>query len=195
MGNFIFFIILIWIVVANIKKGQKKSRTTIPNQPRQANQPRQTGQYGQRPAANGNSSHPVQNAGYGTRPAVNSGYQQQPGNVQQNYVQNRENQQQLKNRLQQKYGSRPAAAEPVQKKRCAADDIIERAISNVKENEQDETLATTQIVSGQAFVPEESELMKQVENLIVKGYSGDLTFERDFVAEGVEMLNRFEITE
>ncbi len=37
----------------------------------------------------------------------------------------------------------------------------------------------------------ESETMKKVNDLMIMGYSGNLTFERDFVAEGVEMLNRF----
>lgn len=37
----------------------------------------------------------------------------------------------------------------------------------------------------------ESETMKEVNDLMIMGYSGSLTFERDFVAEGVEMLNRF----
>lgn len=33
-------------------------------------------------------------------------------------------------------------------------------------------------------------LIDEINDLIVKGYSGNLEFERDFIAEGVEMLNR-----
>lgn len=33
-------------------------------------------------------------------------------------------------------------------------------------------------------------LIDEINDLIVKGYSGSLKFERDFIAEGVEMLNR-----
>lgn len=33
-------------------------------------------------------------------------------------------------------------------------------------------------------------LIDEINDLIVKGYSGSLEFERDFIAEGVEMLNR-----
>jgi len=29
--------------------------------------------------------------------------------------------------------------------------------------------------------------------LIVTGYSGDMKFDRDFIAEGVDMLNRFTV--
>lgn len=38
-----------------------------------------------------------------------------------------------------------------------------------------------------------SELMKQVEDLMITGYNGKLTYERDFVSEGIEMLNSFEV--
>lgn len=37
------------------------------------------------------------------------------------------------------------------------------------------------------------DLMKQVEELIVTGYSGNLSFKRDFIAEGIDMLNRYDI--
>ena len=43
------------------------------------------------------------------------------------------------------------------------------------------------------LVSGESELIRQLNDLMVMGYSGNLTFERDFIAEGVDMLNRFEI--
>ena len=36
-------------------------------------------------------------------------------------------------------------------------------------------------------------LMDQVNDLMIMGYQANLSFERDFVAEGVEMLNRFEL--
>ena len=35
--------------------------------------------------------------------------------------------------------------------------------------------------------------MKQVEDLMITGYNGKLTYERDFVSEGIEMLNSFEV--
>ena len=38
-----------------------------------------------------------------------------------------------------------------------------------------------------------SDNMKKVQELMVTGFSGNLNFERDFVAEGIEMLNRFEL--
>lgn len=37
-----------------------------------------------------------------------------------------------------------------------------------------------------------SHLMEEVNDLIVKGYNGELHFERDFVAEGMDMLTRIQ---
>ena len=34
--------------------------------------------------------------------------------------------------------------------------------------------------------------MKKIQDLMIMGYSGNLEFERDFVAEGVDMLNRYQ---
>ena len=35
------------------------------------------------------------------------------------------------------------------------------------------------------------DLMRTLDDLMVKGYEPHLTFERDFVAEGMELLNRY----
>jgi hypothetical protein len=37
-------------------------------------------------------------------------------------------------------------------------------------------------------------LMEEVNDLIVKGYDGNLEFERDFLAEATDMLNRITVT-
>lgn len=39
---------------------------------------------------------------------------------------------------------------------------------------------------------EMSETMKQVNDLMITGYNGAMEFDRDFIAEGVEMLNAFQ---
>ena len=39
----------------------------------------------------------------------------------------------------------------------------------------------------------ESDLVKRVNDLIVMGYDGNMKFDRDFIAEGVEMLNSFNL--
>lgn len=35
--------------------------------------------------------------------------------------------------------------------------------------------------------------MLEIQDLMIKGYDGKLTFERDFISEGIEMLNRIQI--
>lgn len=110
-------------------------------------------------------------------------------------------QQELKKHLQQKYagtavGTNVGAAQqnapyraaqqtaagnvPQQKAVQKKNDIMSRAAANVKENEVDK-LANS------------GELMSQVNDLMIMGYPADLRFERDFVAEGIDMLNSYEI--
>ena len=77
-------------------------------------------------------------------------------------------QQELKQRLQQKYGT---AASNTAKPTQAA-----RPVSN----------------PGKGAILNRA-LMDQGNDLMIMGYQANLSFERDFVAEGVEMLNRFEL--
>ena len=84
-------------------------------------------------------------------------------------------------------------------------EIMGRAIANVKENEVDElernqfavvkneTSADVHNIIGIIDVAKSSELMAQINELMIMGYRTDLSFERDFVAEGVDMLNSYEI--
>jgi len=111
-----------------------------------------------------------------------------------------------KERLQQKYG--------VKQNTAVKQDILSRAKENVKENEPDameqqihaevcrdfkeHAHATSDVLEHKeqsAFCDtgEESDIIKRVNDLIVTGYSGDMVFDRDFIAEGVDMLNRFTV--
>ena len=111
-----------------------------------------------------------------------------------------------KERLQQKYA--------VPQKPAGKSDILARAKENVQENEPDKmeqqmhaevcrdfranAHATTDVaehkeVSVLCDSGEESDIIKRVNDLIVTGYSGDMQFDRDFIAEGVDMLNRFTV--
>lgn len=92
-------------------------------------------------------------------------------------------QQELKNRLLHKpVQQAPQNSVPPQKPVQQKSDIVSRAVANVKENEVDE------LVKG-------SELMNQVNDLMIMGYQEDLSFARDFVAEGIDMLNSYQIPE
>ena len=67
-------------------------------------------------------------------------------------------------------------------------DILRRAAANVGENDYDQL--EFDMISNSVS---SSELMREVNDLILMGYQSDLTFERDFVSEGVELLNSYEL--
>ena len=67
----------------------------------------------------------------------------------------------------------------------SSNEIFEKASRNVVEQE----LAEQRELELQ---PQEN-VLKEVEDIMVRGYDGSLTFERDFVAEGIEMLNRIQM--
>lgn len=118
-----------------------------------------------------------------------------------------------KERLERKYGSvnsKPA----YQKVAAPKTDILTRAKANVKEEAPDtfkqqahaevcaeyrshaETapdLKAHQRHSAECNPDGESDIIKRVNDLIVMGYDGAMQFDRDFIAEGVEMLNSFNL--
>ncbi len=59
------------------------------------------------------------------------------------------------------------------------EDIFSRAVASVEEYEKD--------------VPEKSALMDELDDLMLMGYQAEISFERDFLAEGIEMLNSYEV--
>ena len=78
------------------------------------------------------------------------------------------------------------------------DDILSRAAANVQENAVDELLQQRDTLhlmpdAIHLVTDEPGDLIRQVHDLIVMGYQADLSFERDFVAEGVELLARCEV--
>lgn len=154
MGLFIVFIIIIIIYVAlsqSVKQSNNQNRRgnnpAMGRPPQQIyrpqmNQPQRT--YQQAPV----QPHPM--------------YQQAPDPQ----MNRQQAQQQLKNRLAEKYQS--AAAEE---------------------------MSAMEVIEPMEFTYDipQSDNMKKVQELMVTGFSGNLNFERDFVAEGIEMLNRFEL--
>lgn len=99
-------------------------------------------------------------------------------------------------------------------------DILSRAKKNVKENDADvlkqmdmmqheaargiadiPAMSVSQTVAMEKTKPvgnqitseldEDCDIMKTLNDLMIMGYSGNLEFDRDFVAEGVDMLNSY----
>lgn len=80
--------------------------------------------------------------------------------------------------------------------------ILQRAKANADEDKEDVTLRSLEESHGHSAhvapavhnhpedeIPENS--LEKIEDLMVKGYEGNLCFERDFVGEAMDMVNRF----
>ena len=80
--------------------------------------------------------------------------------------------------------------------------ILQRAKANAEEDKEDVTLRSLEESHGHSAhvapavhnhpedeIPENS--LEKIQDLMVKGYEADLCFERDFVGEAMDMVNRF----
>lgn len=164
MGLFIVFIIIIIYVALSQSVKQSNNQNRRGNNPAmgrppqqiyrpQMNQPQRTYQQPMNQPQRAYQQAPVQ---------PHPMYQQAPDPQ----MNRQQAQQQLKNRLAEKYQS--AAAEE---------------------------MSAMEVIEPMEFTYDipQSDNMKKVQELMVTGFSGNLNFERDFVAEGIEMLNRFEL--
>ena len=175
MGLFIVFIIIIIYVALSQSVKQSNNQNRRGNNPAMGRQPKQIyrPQMNQPQRTYQQTMNQPQRA-YQQAPAQpQRAYQQAPVQPHPMYQQapdpqmNRQQaQQQLKNRLAEKYQS--AAAEE---------------------------MSAMEVIEPMEFTYDipQSDNMKKVQELMVTGFSGNLNFERDFVAEGIEMLNRFEL--
>lgn len=82
--------------------------------------------------------------------------------------------------------------------------IVQRAKANADEDKVDVTLETMEAEHNHServsaaihhhpedVIPEN--MLGNIEDLMVKGYDGNLCFERDFVGEGMDMISRFSL--
>jgi len=165
MGLFIVFIIIIIYVALSQSVKQSNNQNRRGNNPAMGRPPQQI----YRPQMN-----QPQRTYQQTMNQPQRAYQQAPAQPQRAYQQApvqphpmyQQAQQQLKNRLAEKYQS------------AAAEEMSAMEVREPMEFTYD--------------IPQ-SDNMKKVQELMVTGFSGNLNFERDFVAEGIEMLNRFEL--
>ena len=175
MGLFIVFIIIIIYVALSqsVKQSNNQNRRgnnlAMGRPPQQIyrpqmNQPQRTYQQTMNQPQRAYQQAPAQpQRAYQQTPVQPHPMYQQAPDPQMNRQQA---QQQLKNRLAEKYQS--AAAEE---------------------------MSAMEVIEPMEFTYDipQSDNMKKVQELMVTGFSGNLNFERDFVAEGIEMLNRFEL--
>ena len=196
MAELIWLAIIIFAVVKAVNKSKeaKTRQTPIPNRPANYRQPVQN----QRPAVT--QQRPLTQARpvAGQRPAS----QQRP--MQQRPVQQRPTQQRpvqstnsilekakkhAENQFSDDTGSvtGPSALGSIQTgDAIMVDKAKARHIHSEHENAHETELRNQPGVDD--F--DTYHLIDEINDLIVKGYSGSLEFERDFIAEGVEMLNR-----
>lgn len=82
--------------------------------------------------------------------------------------------------------------------------ILERAVKNTDEDKIDVTLTTMEaehnhserVSAAEHHHPEDvmpESMLGNIEDLMIKGYDGNLCFERDFVGEAMDMISRFTV--
>ena len=212
MGGLIWIIVMI-VVIKEIRKLQGKSGQRVkPNVPRQQQNVRpnqMTGQQNVRPnqMAGQQNVRPnqipwQQNARpdqmprqQSVRPNQMAGQQSMRPN-QMTVRQNVRPDQMAGRRAQSAGGAAMAGYRRPQPKQ-AENDILKRAAENVNENDVDELeqqmMAGAHELVNALDIDSTSELMHEVEDLMIMGYQANLPFERDFIAEGVAMLNGYEL--
>lgn len=212
MGGLIWIIVIV-VVISEIKKLQGKSGQRVkPNVPRQQQNVRpnqMAGQQNVRPnqipwqqnarpdqMPRQQSVRPNQMAGQQSmRPNQMAGQQ----NVRPNQMAGRQNVRPNRmpgQRTQSAGGAAMAGCRRPQSNQ-AENDILKRAAENVSENDGDELeqqmMAGAHELVNAIDIDSASELMHEVEDLMIMGYQANLPFERDFIAEGVAMLNGYEL--
>ena len=190
MAELIWLAIIIFAVVKAVNKSKeaKMRQTPIPNRPANYRQPVQN----QRPAVT--QQRPLTQARQTTqqRPVQQRPTQQRP--TQQRPVQSTNSilekaKKHAENQFSDDTGSvtGPSALGSIQTgDAIMVDKAKARHIHSEHENAHETELRNQPGVDD--F--DTYHLIDEINDLIVKGYSGSLEFERDFIAEGVEMLNR-----
>ena len=202
MGGLIWIIVIV-VVISEIKKLQGKSGQRVkPNVPRQQQYMRPDQMSGQQ-YARPNQMPRQQNVRPNQMPhqqyaRPNQMPRQQQG-MRPNQMAGRQNvrpNQMPGQRTQSAGGAAMAGCRRPQPNQ-AENDILKRATENVSENDGDELeqqmMAGAHELVNAIDIDSASELMHEVEDLMIMGYQANLPFERDFIAEGVAMLNGYEL--
>lgn len=201
MGGLIWIIVMI-VVIKEIRKLQGKSGQRVkPNVPRQQQNVRpnqMAGQQNVRPNQipwQRNARPDQMPRQQSVRPNQMAGQQSVRPN-QMTVRQNVRPNQTPGQRTQSAGGAAMAGCRRPQPNQ-AENDILKRATENVSENDGDELeqqmMAGAHELVNAIDIDSASELMHEVEDLMIMGYQANLPFERDFIAEGVAMLNGYEL--
>lgn len=172
MAVSIIYIIIILFILRKVLKDKK--RTAGPEDGANRQKRPSGGQTVSRPKNTGRPAQAYAAQVYNSLPKTNAQQQQQM--------------RELKNRLGKKY------------KQPTKSSILENAKENDAENDVDILKAADTRLhesSGAlaSHTEEYTDVLKQVYDLMIVGYSGNLHFERDFLSEGMDMINRIGMTE
>ena len=215
MDFLVLIIVIIAIVVKSKKKNATKRPTTVSQVNRNTQKMRQSQQMMERQQTVAQQMMRKQMAAQQRmQPAAQqmaSQQRRQPANQQWSSQQDLDKQRALKQRLEQKYGqpsgkmgAQTASHAPKQSKNTipGQTSILDRAVNHVEKNTEDRMKTADMIYHAAGGGPEpsgtarknedETVLINRVYDLMITGYSGNLEFERDFLAEGVDMLNRMQ---
>lgn len=199
--DIIFLVIIIGVILSKAQKRKaKEAEQPKPNQPRTA-QPVPNREFRPKPSQP-KPNQPVPNQPR-TAQRTQPTHPTHPTQPTQPTAEERMKMQNLKAELQKKYASakKPQVKPVVDTILPKEENIVNRASDNVLENEADilrmqmDAAREDNYGSSIAGIQMESPLMKEVEDLMIKGYSGGLTNPRDFVAEGIALLNSYELQE
>lgn len=200
MAGIIWFVIVLYIVIRCVnsaKKSKGQTKPNVPRQPAQANRQKYTQTNSGRPAqAAGKWSNP--------QPQAPGKTQQQPGlaqqqtgrtsqRVSQRTVQENSILQKAKANASQQFDddTLEARGNADLNRVPLGDEIVKdkaKAHHIHSEHEEDHSAELSNQPGVDDF--DTYHLIDEVNDLIVKGYSGNLEFERDFVSEATDMLNR-----
>ena len=214
MGGLIWIIVIV-VVISEIKKFQRKNGQRVkPNVPRQQQymRPDQTkvGQQNVRPnqmtvRQNVRPNQIPRQQQYARSNQMAGQQSMRPNqmtvrqNVRPNQMTVRQNVRpnQMPGQQTQSAGGAAMAGYRRPQPKQAENDILKRAAENVNENDADELeqqmMAGAHELVNAIDIDSASELMHEVEDLMIMGYQANLPFERDFIAEGVAMLNGYEL--
>lgn len=197
MAGIIWFVVVMYIVIRCVSASKKNEKQAKPNVPRQQSmagrsrtgqmnrtqQQNRTGAW----SGNGNMSRPAQkqrtNAGQSGRTSTQKNRSTQENSILQKAKANASRQ--FDDDTLESRGSADLNRVPLGDE-IMKDKAMARHIHSEHETDHDAELR------NQAGVDDFDtyHLIDEVNDLIVKGYSGNLEFERDFLAEATDMLNR-----
>jgi len=190
----IIYIVIIFLIVHKVLKDKKNRKKKAANAARNTYSQGNSRQTYQPQAQRRTNTQQTRQSQAQNRTSAQQAYQSQAQN---DYQAKQQAMKDLKYRLEQKYKNQPPSMNKKQRNAYKQEkSILQQAKQNVAEYDGDVMKQTDkkwhEKASEQNFSTswEETDMLSRVYDLMVTGYSGNLNFQRDFLAEGMDMINR-----